>query len=184
MIVASMSIPRLPRSRRVPSLDECQATSHHASHRSRMTDEQKPQLTKNGVVLGKLQSLDETLTEIQSLGRISADQLRKDWKTRRAVERDLQVLVEVVIDVCHRILALHEQAPAPTSADAITRCIALGVLADRPEYRRMVQFRNVIVHRYEQVHVDILVDIVNNRLGDFRTFRDEVLRHQEDEHTD
>ena len=39
----------------------------------------------NGVVAQKLQSLDEILTELRSLGQVDAAQLRSDWRTRRAV---------------------------------------------------------------------------------------------------
>ena len=107
--------------------------------------------------------------------------VRADWRTRRAIERDLQVLVEVVIDVCQRLLALHNQTPAPTSADAVAGCIRLGILSEKAEYRRMVQFRNVVVHRYERVDVKVLVNIVNNNLRDFEQFRDEVRRNEEED---
>ncbi|MDW7711667.1 MAG: HepT-like ribonuclease domain-containing protein [Deferrisomatales bacterium] len=69
------------------------------------------------------------------------------------------------------------QAPAPTGADAVERCVALGVLASADPYRRMVQFRNFVMHRYGRVDPLVLVEILNRRLGDFEGFRDEVLRH-------
>lgn len=135
----------------------------------------------NSVVLRKLQVLDQALTELRSLGEVAADQLTKDWRTRRAVERDLQILVEVVIDVCQRIIALAKQTPAATGTEAVQRCIQLGALKENEAYRRMVQFRNFVVHRYENVDVEILVDVVNNRLKDFERFRDEILRSPEDQ---
>ncbi|MFQ5610730.1 MAG: DUF86 domain-containing protein [Anaerolineae bacterium] len=131
----------------------------------------------NGVIAQKLQSLDEVLTELRSLGQIDATQLRGDWRTQRAIERDLQVLVEIVIDVCQRLISLAGQTPAVTSIDATERCIQLGVLSDDEAYRQMVRFRNFIVHRYNHIDVDILVDIVNHRLSDFEQFRDEVLAY-------
>jgi len=131
----------------------------------------------NGVILQKLQSLDETLLELRSLGQISAGQLNDDWRTRRAVERDLQVLVEIVIDICQRLISLAGQTPAVTGVDAIERCIQWGALSDDEAYRQMVRFRNYIVHRYEQVDVTILTDVVNNHLADFDQFRAEVLAY-------
>jgi uncharacterized protein YutE (UPF0331/DUF86 family) len=101
----------------------------------------------NGVVAQKLQMLDQILTELRSLGTVDAAELSSDWRTRRAVERDLQVLVEIVVDICQRLISVAGQAPAATSADAIERCIQLGVLADDASFRQMVQFRNVILYR-------------------------------------
>ncbi|MFN8459584.1 MAG: DUF86 domain-containing protein [Anaerolineae bacterium] len=129
----------------------------------------------NGVIFQKLQALDQTLTELRSLGQVEAAQLSQDWRTRRAIERDLQVLVEIVIDVCQRLLSLAGQTPAVAGVDAVERCIQLGALSNQEAYRHMVRFRNFIVHRYERVEVAILVDVVNHHLSDFELFRDEVL---------
>ena len=129
----------------------------------------------NGVIFKKLQSMDEILEELRSLGRLTVNSLKDDWRTRRAVERELQVLVEIVVDVCQRIISIIGQSPAVTSADAIERCIQLKVLSSYEAYRRMVQFRNFVVHRYEQVDIEILTDIVNNRLNDFIMFKQEIM---------
>lgn len=133
---------------------------------------------RNGVILNKLQVLDEVLGELSSLVGITTKVLRNDWKTRRAVERDLQVLVEIVVDVCQRIIALDNETPATTSGEAVERCIKKGIISDRDAYRKMVQFRNFVVHRYENVDVEILADVVNNRLSDFDAFRSEILKYE------
>jgi uncharacterized protein YutE (UPF0331/DUF86 family) len=131
----------------------------------------------NGVIAQKLQALDEVLIELRSLGQVEAARLDQDWLTRRAVERDLQILVEVVIDVCQRLIAVSGLAPASTSGDAVERCIQMGALSDREAYRRMVRFRNLIVHRYERIDVHILVDVVNHHLSDLEDFKTEILSY-------
>jgi uncharacterized protein YutE (UPF0331/DUF86 family) len=133
--------------------------------------------TINGVILQKLQSLDQVLTELRSLGQVSIQTLHEDWRVRRAVERDLQVLVEIVIDVCQRLISLSNQAPATTGAEAVERCIQLGALSRNEAYEKMVRFRNFIVYRYECVDVEILADMVNRRLEDFEHFRNEILNY-------
>ena len=131
----------------------------------------------NGVISQKLHSLDEVLNELRSLGEVDVQQLQTDWRTRRAVERDLQVLVEVVIDVCQRLISLQGETPAVTSLGAIERCIQLGALSDDEVYLKMVRFRNFIVHRYEKVDPNVLVDMINQHLTDFEQFRDEILSY-------
>jgi uncharacterized protein YutE (UPF0331/DUF86 family) len=69
------------------------------------------------------------------------------------------------------------QSPATSGVEAIERCVGLGVFRSLEPYRKMIQFRNFIVHRYEQVDLGILIDIVNNRLGDFEDFRNEVMAY-------
>ena len=131
----------------------------------------------NGVVLHKLEALEEVLTELKSLGHVSVAQLENEWRTRRAVERDLQILVEIVIDICQRLISLEGRAPATTGRKAVSTCVQMGVLSNDEPYDKMVQFRNFIVHRYERVDIDILVNMVNRRMLDFKQFRNEVLTY-------
>jgi len=131
----------------------------------------------NGIIAQKLQNFDLTLLELRSLGKLSFEQLEQDWRTKRAVERSLQILVEMVIDICQRLIALAEQSPATTGRDAIERAIRLGAISDNENWYKMVQFRNFIVHRYEHVDNAVLVDMVNRRLPDFEQFRKEVLAY-------
>lgn len=134
----------------------------------------------NAIILRKLQVLDERVMELRSLGKVTSAGLDKNWQTRRAVERDLQVIVEIVIDICQRLISLAGQTPAASGAEAVQRCVQLGALSRNDSYRKMVQFRNFIVHRYEKIEADILAEMVNDRLGDFEGFRDEVIRYAKD----
>jgi uncharacterized protein YutE (UPF0331/DUF86 family) len=131
----------------------------------------------NGVIAQKLQNLDAILIDLRSLGCLTVQKLDQDWCTKRAVERSLQILVEIVIDVCQRVLSLSDQTPATTGRDAVDRVIQMGILGRYDAYFKMVQFRNFIVHRYESVDNAVLVDMVNRRLVDFERFRNEILAY-------
>lgn len=137
----------------------------------------------NGVIIGKLQHLDEILAKLGSLGPLNRTQLDTDWRTKMAVERAIQVLVEIIIDVSQRIIAEDGQTPAGSGREAIERCVQMGVLSSIEPYQRMIQFRNFVVHLYERVETIFLVDIVNKRLADFKSFRDEVLAYAEQSNT-
>ena len=131
----------------------------------------------NGVIAQKLQALDTVLAELRTLGVVSAKTLRSDWQQQRAIERNLQVLVEVVIDVCQRLVTVTGQSPATSGTDAIERCIQMGALTPDENYSRMVRLRNFLVHRYEHIDPDILANMVNRHLSDFEKFRNEILTY-------
>lgn len=129
----------------------------------------------NGVIMRKLQSLESTLGELYSIGPVTLEQLKEDWRTLRAAERDLQILVEIVVDICQRLISLSGETPAATGAEAVNRCVAFGALSDSEPYRKMIQFRNFIVHRYGQVDPSIVVSILNHNLDDFKRFHKQIL---------
>ena len=129
----------------------------------------------NGIITNKLAQLDRVLSELRSLEPLRLERLTGDWLVRRAVERDLQVAVEILLDVCHRLLTVLGQAPTATSRQAVERCAELGVFPSAQVYAPLVGFRNLIGHQYEDVKPEILVDIVNHKLGILEQFREEVL---------
>ena len=49
------------------------------------------------------------------------------------------------------------------------------MLRSSARYKPLVSFRNLVVHRYDAVDPRILVDIVNQHLGDLDAFREEAL---------
>ena len=140
-------------------------------------------MSVNGVIIGKLQHLDEILAKLRSLGPLNRTQLDTDWRTKMAVERAIQVLVEIIIDVSQRVIAEDGQTPAGSGREAIERCVQMGVLSSIEPYQRMIQFRNFVVHLYDRVETMFLVDIVNKCLADFESFRDEVLAYAEQSNT-
>lgn len=125
---------------------------------------------------GTLSNLQQRLAELRTLYPLTEERLQ-EWLVLRAVERDLQVAVEIVIDVCQRLLALADHPPASLARDAVEGCVSLGILSVSEPYRQMVGFRNMIVHRYEYVEAEVLLRLVNHHLGDFERFVEEVLTY-------
>lgn len=113
------------------------------------------------VINGKLSDLQQRLDELKTLRPLTEERLG-DWMVLRAVERSLQVAVEIVIDVCQRLISLAGRPPASTSHEAVEGCVALGALRSPEPYRQMVGFRNIVVHRYEFVSSETLLRLVNH----------------------
>lgn len=126
----------------------------------------------HSIVLQKLQTLDEVLTELRSLGQIGLVQL-EDWRTRRAVERDILILSKTISEISHQIASVVETT-THAHHDAFDHCVQLGALSQSDVYRRIGQLWQLMVRRYEAVDPAILIDAVNRRLEDFQQFRDEA----------
>lgn len=128
----------------------------------------------NGVILKKFAVMNQEIAQLRGLGKMTAARLDEDHFLKHGIERSLQICVEVVVDVAQRILALEGQPPAPTSFDALTALVSLGIISDAGKYRTMIQFRNFVVHRYERVDTGILIDILNRHLDDLTAFQSEI----------
>ena len=129
----------------------------------------------NGVIQRKLALLDKHLLHLQSEFKdVDFESFKNDWVIQRMTERVLQVMIEIVVDIAERIIALNNAGPAATAVEAMEKLVELGVIKSAQGYSDMVRFRNLIVHQYEEIDPEILFSIVNKKLDTFRQFRKEV----------
>ncbi|MBM4320255.1 MAG: DUF86 domain-containing protein [Deltaproteobacteria bacterium] len=131
----------------------------------------------NGILARKLALMDDYLRRLEGLPLPSFPQFCDDFFLRKAVERVLQVLVEGMVDVAERWIALQGEPPPVTSGDAVARLAEAGVISHGEVCQRMVKFRNFIVHHYASIDESILYDVLVNHLGDLRRFVEEVQRY-------
>jgi uncharacterized protein YutE (UPF0331/DUF86 family) len=128
----------------------------------------------NGIIEKKLRVIEDKLDNIQEWNIDSFDKLKSSSLLQNAVERALQVAVESMIDISERILALENVAPQTTSAANIEKLQTMNILSNQEEYQDMVRFRNFIVHRYEKIDLDIIYDILKNKLKLFAKFIEDI----------
>ncbi|OGV75486.1 MAG: hypothetical protein A3K19_29200 [Lentisphaerae bacterium RIFOXYB12_FULL_65_16] len=128
----------------------------------------------SGVISEPADVIRETVRELRTLSDLSVARLEADFFLKRGVERSLQICVEAVIDIAHRLVSLLGEPPCASAGTALDTIAARGIIADAGKYRKMIQFRNLVVHRYDAVDNAILVDIVRNHLGDLDSFIAEV----------
>lgn len=122
----------------------------------------------------KLRAFERALTELRSVGRITPAGLAADWRLQRAVERDVLILVDVVVELTQRVAGGAGKARLPSAGDAISRCVRLGALSAEVNYVTLVRLASFPAYRYEAIEAEMLVEIVNEQLDDFRRFHDEI----------
>ena len=87
------------------------------------------------------------------------------------MERGLQLCAQNVLDIATHIAAGRGR-DVPDYASAIDELGRLGVL-DRAfvsGFREVAGFRNVLVHAYLDLDLEVLCTLVNEGLGDFEAF--------------
>ncbi len=131
------------------------------------------------LVLRKLSELDETAKQLSEFASITIADYRADWKTRRIVERSLQIMLEVCADIANHIVS-DEGLRAPTSyTDTFAVLGEAGVIDTEIEkrLREMAKFRNILVHGYDKIDEAIVVNILHKHLPDFSTYRDAIITY-------
>ena len=128
----------------------------------------------NGVILKKMEIIEERILRLEKLLPLKIEKLEKDFFLKSGIERILQVCIEAVIDIAERIISLENASPATSAFNALKKLEYLEILEHAEKYKKMIQFRNFIVHRYESINNEELVFICNNQLNDFKDFINEM----------
>jgi len=128
----------------------------------------------NGVIENKLRVIEQKLEEIRSWKIESFEQLQSSSLLQNALERALQVAIEVMIDIGERILANEQIPPQNSASENIRKLQEMNIIKAKPEYLEMVKFRNFLVHRYERVDPEIIYAILKNKLGLFGEFVEDI----------
>lgn len=123
------------------------------------------------VVRRHLAALREALSNLRRHAGRTARELRADADLRWTVERGLQLCAQNALDIATH-LAAASGLDSPDYATAIDRLAELGVLS--PEFasrlRPIAGFRNVLVHGYLQVDLDVLERVLREKLTELEEF--------------
>jgi uncharacterized protein YutE (UPF0331/DUF86 family) len=131
-------------------------------------------MTDLDLVLKKLAFIETCLMELRTLSK--PESLEVDVKERRFVEHTLQLCLQAIQDVASHIVA-DERLGEPSTNQQLFRLLECAGWVDAPladTLRAAIGFRNVLVHGYTAVDLDIVRDVLANRLGDISSFVDVV----------
>lgn len=123
------------------------------------------------VVRRHLAALTEALANLRRHWARSADELRANADLRWTVERGLQLCVQNVLDVASH-LVVARGLDAAEYATAIERLAEISVLSTEfaARLRPLAGFRNVLVHGYLQVDLDVVTRVLKHNLSDLEQF--------------
>jgi len=127
------------------------------------------------VIRRHLTDLRESLEVLGARSGLSRDELDSDTELLWVVERGLQLCAQNALDIATHIAA-SQGRDVPDYASAIDELGRLGVL-DREfarEFRNIAGFRNILVHGYLDVDLEVLHRLLSQRLGDFESFAAQV----------
>ncbi len=112
----------------------------------------------------------EVLDILERLATTPWERFRSDPEKYGSAERFLQVAVEVLDDLGAHLVARTEAGAVSSYRDVPARLLAAGHIDDAQAatWRRIIGFRNVLVHDYLEVDRAIVLDVLQNRLDDLR----------------
>lgn len=125
----------------------------------------------------KLKEMEENLIFLKegSCG-ITKDNLKDNIIKYWGIERGIQILIELVIDISNIIISANNVEKPNTYRQTIMELSKIGVIPKNfaIDLSKMVGYRNILVHDYAKIDEEIILDILNSKLDDFANYIDNV----------
>jgi len=117
-------------------------------------------------------SIRGSLKELSDAQDIDWNKFVKDNRSRRFVERLLQIAIEAMIDIGHHIISDEGFREPQSYRDVFKVLTENGILPedDLPKYEKIASFRNILVHQYEKIDDSIVYGIFKNNLKDLEEY--------------
>lgn len=133
----------------------------------------------NEIILNKKISIERCIRQIRVYYAMpSGTPFESDYLRQDAIAMNLQRIAELAIDIANHLIKSMKLGLPQDSADSFVLLHRANVIsADMMRNMKgMVGFRNVVVHEYRQMDLNIMVDVIEHHLLEPLDFADMALK--------
>jgi len=134
-------------------------------------------MVDKALILRKFSELDEYLKQISEYENVGTDEYSENWKDQRIIDRTLQMMIEVCLDIAGHIISDEAFRVPVNYADMFKVLQEHNILSSDLSERlqKMARFRNILVHHYDKTDPAIVINILRHNLKDFNEFKKTII---------
>lgn len=131
---------------------------------------------ENDVIVNKISVIERCIKRIQDVYANDPSNL-KDYTKQDSIILNIQRACEASIDLAMHIVSEQRLGLPQTSRDAFDMLQSHSIIDEdiAKRLKAMVGFRNIAVHDYQTLNIEILKQIVDKHLGDFTDYTKQIL---------
>jgi uncharacterized protein YutE (UPF0331/DUF86 family) len=131
------------------------------------------------VVLNKKESIERCIKQIRVYYALPSDiPFEEDYLRQDAIAANLQRACEQCIDLANHVIKTRKLGLPKESRESFRLLAQNGILprdlADNLE--NMVGFRNTLAHQYQNLDIQLMIDVIENHLDDLADFTNYIVR--------
>jgi uncharacterized protein YutE (UPF0331/DUF86 family) len=133
----------------------------------------------NDIVVNKVQSIQRCAERASEEYRLAGNDFPTDYTRQDAAVLNITRACEQAIDLANHLIRVYKMGIPVSSADSFALLAMKHVIPTRLEekMRSMVGFRNIAVHEYRKLNVDIVEAVIRTGLDDLWAFTDYVVKY-------
>jgi uncharacterized protein YutE (UPF0331/DUF86 family) len=125
------------------------------------------------LILKRFERLDELLVKLNELKKLPRKKFLSNYKNYFSAQRALEIAINICIDIGAHIVSMNKVNKPETYSKIFIELFDLNIIGEdlQDKLIKMVKFRNLLGHFYMDVDNEIIFDIIQNNLEDFKTFK-------------
>ena len=127
----------------------------------------------NQVILNKKVSIERCIAQARKYYAMKGEiPFKEDYLRQDAVALNVQRACELCIDIANHLIKTRKLGLPQDSKDSFSLLQRAGLIGEAmtAALRAMVGFRNILIHQYQRLDLDIMVEVVERRLDDLLAF--------------
>jgi uncharacterized protein YutE (UPF0331/DUF86 family) len=129
----------------------------------------------NDILYNKISIIERCLIRINEVYDQDPNNLM-DYTKQDSIVLNIQRAVEATIDIAMYIVSQQKLGIPQSSRDAFEVLNHYHIIDNNilNKLKAMIGFRNIAVHNYQKLNLEILQKVIENHLGDFQEFVDAI----------
>jgi uncharacterized protein YutE (UPF0331/DUF86 family) len=120
----------------------------------------------------KIRKMEQYLRELNTVRAQSLEEFTQNTMVKRFVERNIELAIEQMIDICKHLVAGLNLAEPETYAECFDILYENKAIPAKslPTFKAMARFRNRLIHVYDDIDDAITFEVYRKHLQDFKVF--------------
>ena len=131
------------------------------------------------IVARKLAALERCVERARNEHKLAGGNFRNDFTRQDASVLNVTRACEVAIDLANMAIRKHRLGVPGEARESFALLERGGLVSSELSTRlqRMVGFRNIAVHQYQDLDLDIVESVIGQGLNDLLTFAEKIRTH-------
>ena len=130
------------------------------------------------VIINKVQSIQRCIMRVREEYQLAGTTFTHNFSHQDAALLNLTRACEQAIDLANYLIKIHQFGIPSSSRDSFTLLANQSVISSElcQKMQNMVSFRNIAIHEYQQLNLEIVIAIIETGLDDLLSFNQAVIK--------
>lgn len=131
----------------------------------------------NDILINKIQSIQRCIRRAREEYRLAGESFKQDYSHQDAAILNIIRACELAIDLANHIIKTNKLGIPTSSRESFERLAEEKIITRElcDKMQNMIGFRNIAIHQYQKLNLDILIAVIMTNLADLETFTDSMM---------